>query len=424
MKKKNRKHFLLLLLFLVSIGFASITSRLFMTGEGRLAGGNFNVYLDNFVVDENYITVSNYNLDANTGLYIDDLAFEDPGDKLKFTVDIVNDGNVGALLDSFDLSYYDNNGRSTLPSYFSYSVKYADGTDVSSSKRTIPVSGSITLYVEVNYINDFETPLTVEKINYEFEFDASIIAVERGLGSNKYICTNNMSPYISNDEYNRPVCIRAKSLNSEVCSNESAGCSQNGYDIGDDIIYGNCGTEYNHNFGDAFICDVNDDLIYDEETERFYYIEESNEYSYLLYYTNAVNGEKSSATFKYVRDGQSDVNLVYLLPTIDKWKVFKRLMDDDSYRFQKSQYVGSMLDYGILLSLVVDPTTEGSLSNNPFLFQDTKFSNSNNKNEGYYLYNFEEGYLNVENACVSNRDYEDKYGLRPVIFIPSNKLIN
>lgn len=113
-------------------------------------------------------------------------------------------------------------------------------------------------------------------------------------------------------------------LHTETCTNESTTeyCQADGYELNEEITYGNAkalGSELAA--GDAFNCDVNNDGIFDDETERFYYVSpyfnthtttfddltNANAYATLMYYTNFVNGVASDNNVPYATtaDGQT-----------------------------------------------------------------------------------------------------------------------
>ena len=98
--------------------------------------------------------------------------------------------------------------------------------------------------------------------------------------------------------------------------------------------YGNLGTPGKLVPGDAFDCDVNGDGIYDEETERFYYVNdywdaENDEFvesvASLIYYTDYYNGPLDSTSTKgFVKYGNTVPNdgpnvAATILPTTDEW---------------------------------------------------------------------------------------------------------
>lgn len=96
-------------------------------------------------------------------------------------------------------------------------------------------------------------------------------------------------------------CVRAKVLHTETCENGPCytdyGTSKH-YAAGEIITYGKNGKKGTLSTGDAFDCDVNGDGIYNQETERFYYVSDyynttsktfNTNYAVLIYYKNYIN---------------------------------------------------------------------------------------------------------------------------------------
>ena len=81
------------------------------------------------------------------------------------------------------------------------------------------------------------------------------------------------------------VCRRATTLHTAKCTDSSAGC-YSGNSVGSTITYGSKGTSGSLSSGDAFDCDVNNDGVYDEDTERFYYVTSNGDNAVLIYYSN------------------------------------------------------------------------------------------------------------------------------------------
>ena len=127
-----------------------------------------------------------------------------------------------------------------------------------------------------------------------------------------------------------PICIRATSLHTEVCTQTSGYCAMDGYAENENITYGNLGTSGNMPItGDAFDCDVNGDGNY---TERFYYVSDyydtstntfDNTYATLIYYSNTVNGianEGGTAYYATARENwHGPVTAKTNLPTTSQW---------------------------------------------------------------------------------------------------------
>lgn len=131
------------------------------------------------------------------------------------------------------------------------------------------------------------------------------------------LCSNNKGT-------EKTLCRRAKNLHKEQCSNNYASCVGD-YEVGSDILYGNCGTKGQLVSGDAFDCDVNGDGKYDPKTERFYYTTDlDTNTAILLYYSNTENGVASKqATVAYYDENHASwygpLTAIKQLPTIKQW---------------------------------------------------------------------------------------------------------
>ena len=82
-----------------------------------------------------------------------------------------------------------------------------------------------------------------------------------------------------------PVCKKATTLHTSVCDrSDGQGCNTI-IETGSTITYG---TLINGEVkaGDAYDCDVNNDGVYDSETERFYYLTNDKGKASLIYYSN------------------------------------------------------------------------------------------------------------------------------------------
>jgi len=102
-----------------------------------------------------------------------------------------------------------------------------------------------------------------------------------------------------------PMCKPATTLHTAICDrSDDLGCDSEGHvGNGNTITYGTIPNGAPKS-GDAYDCDVNNDGIYDSETERFYYITKDGDNSSLIYYTNMNDQE----TYAYAT--QSDAQTI------------------------------------------------------------------------------------------------------------------
>ena len=133
--------------------------------------------------------------------------------------------------------------------------------------------------------------------NIETDISSADITTNRGLDNREYVVVVNEACQkgarvtrtganingLTGEEIIQ-ICKRAKTLHTKTCERASDGCGATiGYE--NTITYGTLvnGTP---KAGDAYDCDVNNDKVYDSETERFYYVGSDGANSILIYYTN------------------------------------------------------------------------------------------------------------------------------------------
>jgi len=119
------------------------------------------------------------------------------------------------------------------------------------------------------------------------------------------------------------LCKKATTLHTEECTATDSNkyCSGAGYvsgNKGTTITYGTIpnGTPKS---GDAYDCDVNNDGVYDSNTERFYYLTniDDNKVS-LIYYNNVNNGQKYQ--YDDVQEAWHGPRVAYQdLPSLTEW---------------------------------------------------------------------------------------------------------
>lgn len=148
----NRKHLKLIsliLILIISIGFAYLTSSLFINGLVGYKGNSWNIYFDNIKILKNDIDAFSPTINNSKDTIDFDLIFNEPGETFKFSVDVVNDGTIDAMLSEI-LTTGINSSNSK---YLSYTVKYYDDTELSINDG-IKAGTKTRLNVEVNYKYD------------------------------------------------------------------------------------------------------------------------------------------------------------------------------------------------------------------------------------------------------------------------------
>ena len=266
------------------------------------------------------------------------------------------------------------------------------------------------------------------------------------------------------------ICKRATTLHTEECKANDSNfyCSGSGYTESGSkgtttITYGNLGTSGTLTSGDAFNCDVNGDGVYDENTERFYYVSDyyntktkefESDTAVLIYYNNVSGGKPSnSTTYAYDASGENwhgPVTALEQLPSTSEWKnvsltsTSRAILNEkggnttsggplpDSFNYVgKAARLLTTMEVNKACNIKIGNARSGELDTCNYLMENTKYSLSNNaKNLGYWLENpmsensksvwATEGYYRRISGSYNN-EYED-IGVRPAIEIPKSNI--
>ena len=175
-----------------------------------------------------------------------------------------------------------------------------------------------------------------------------------------------------------PVCKAAQELHYQTC--EDGSCSKSEYStnvsggkIEDGVIYyGHIPTSKSPKAGDAYDCDVNNDGIYDSETERFYVLGKDGGNIKLIYGSGYDNGENHVTVDLYE-------NAIPKLPTSEQWNNPNLMQFDDGKITNMPTVEDITGTCGISLT---DINTKGSLKNCIYLLDNTAYSKKSNETHG------------------------------------------
>ena len=174
MSRVNRKLQLVILLVLVclvgtmSIAYAVLSTTLNINGTAQVQDASWNVHFSNIQVNPYSVEINPVITDNNKVNFSADLTT--PGEFYKFTVDIVNEGSIDAMIESVakvpELSVEQKK-------YLRYEVEYVDGTSINDS-QLLKSGETKTISVLFSYRNDIpvsDLPST------ETDFDLEIVLV-------------------------------------------------------------------------------------------------------------------------------------------------------------------------------------------------------------------------------------------------------
>ena len=206
----NRKKQLVILLVLVclvgtmSIAYAVLSTTLNINGTAQVQDASWNIHFDNIQVNPYSVSINPVITDSNKVTFSADLTT--PGDFYKFTVDIVNEGSIDAMIESIaktpELSVEQKK-------YLRYEVEYVDGTSINDA-QLLKSGETKTISVLFSYRNDI--PVS-DLPNTETDLDLEIVLV--------YVQANNTGVEISgNEKVVKVVSGDLNTVGSEICIGE------------------------------------------------------------------------------------------------------------------------------------------------------------------------------------------------------------
>ena len=156
----------LISVFSLTIAYAALSVTLNITGTAEISDASWNVRFDNIKVNSASVSISP-KITNNTTITFD-ANLENPGEFYKFTVDIVNDGSIDAMIDSIIKT---PELTSTQKKYIRYEVKYIDGQDIS-TKQILKSKETKTISVLFSFRNDIpvsDLPTTAANFNVQLQ---------------------------------------------------------------------------------------------------------------------------------------------------------------------------------------------------------------------------------------------------------------
>ena len=229
-KKQRRIMFLLILILGITIGFALLSTTLYINGTAAIKSNTWNIHWDDTSVNVTQGSVSASAPSVTTATSTKDtvsfdVEFEMPGDFYEFEKDAINEGSVdGALqLSNNWITYKSNNVATTLPSYMDFKVTYDDGTTVPANGDVLEHGESKTYKIRVEFKSSVE----------ELPEEAEPITIEVNL------------PYVQHkeeDSCSTPVSFSTDSWETIACNVRKG--NTNAYNIGDtkEVTINNFGT--------------------------------------------------------------------------------------------------------------------------------------------------------------------------------------
>ena len=231
MKKRRKKIYALILLLVITIGYALISTTLKINGVAGIKSNQWDIHWENVQPNQqSTVTTQTPQITENRTKVSYEVNLELPGDFYEFTVDAKNDGTINAKILDIRHNVYlstDLEHTTTLPSYIKYSIVY-DGTEDAPAIGDILASGDKQTYrIRIEY-DPLATTLpgsdTTYKIIDEIDYGQTKEEPEQtGFVATPRECTGNSClPTTGCGSIGDEFCIGEECFNMITCTNDKA----------------------------------------------------------------------------------------------------------------------------------------------------------------------------------------------------------
>ena len=183
----NRKNLYIILcivlisVFSLSIAYAALSVTLNITGTAQVMDASWDVHFANVKVNPASVPITpqilNNQITFNANL-------EEPGDFYKFTVDIVNDGSIDAMIDTIITT---PNLTTEQKKYLKFEIEYADGQSINTKQKlnsketkTISVLFSFRTDIPVSDLPTTSSNFNVGMTLVYYQADDTSTSIETG----------------------------------------------------------------------------------------------------------------------------------------------------------------------------------------------------------------------------------------------------
>ena len=170
--KKSRFIVIAILIILISIGFAIISTTLNVSGNTSISKNTWDIHFENIQITDGSVAASNPVIDENKTKVTYSVTLTYPGDYYEFTVDAKNDGTIDGMIDTI------SNTTLTIDQlkYLNYTVTYNDGQNINNDDL-LKAKEKVTFKIRLEYKtdisasdlpeNDIENLILTLEINYK-----------------------------------------------------------------------------------------------------------------------------------------------------------------------------------------------------------------------------------------------------------------
>lgn len=157
---------LILSIFTLTMAYAALSTTLSIKGQAEVSASAWDIHLDNVVLNSSSATTVVPTItDSKTATFSTTLT--KPGDFYEFTIDVVNNGSIDAMIDSVIKTPELTDAQEK---YLNYIVEYQNGEEIT-TKQLIEANSFVRLKVKVEFRKDLvasDLPTSLETLNLSF----------------------------------------------------------------------------------------------------------------------------------------------------------------------------------------------------------------------------------------------------------------
>ena len=157
---------LLISIFSLTIVYAALSVTLNIAGNAEVVASTWDVHLDNADVVAGSATLDSPTIKSSTTATFS-TSLTTPGDFYEFTIDVVNDGDIDAMIDGVTKTPPLTTEQAK---YLNYTIEYQSGESIN-TKQLVEKNSFVRLKVRVEYRKDLaasDLPTTLETLNLSF----------------------------------------------------------------------------------------------------------------------------------------------------------------------------------------------------------------------------------------------------------------
>ena len=156
----------LISVFTLSIAYAALSATLNIQGNAEVVASTWDIHLDNVQLNNKSVTGTAPTITGGTTATFSTI-LNIPGDFYEFTIDVVNDGSIDAMIDSVikEPTLTTNQAK-----YLNYIIEYQNGKSIN-SKQLVSKNSFVRLKVRVEFRKDIiasDLPTSNETLNLAF----------------------------------------------------------------------------------------------------------------------------------------------------------------------------------------------------------------------------------------------------------------